>query len=49
LRVKVAETDKYVSERVNQAVKLYLAEDAEDLAAFERSVSTNPTCPLRTS
>lgn len=35
LRVKAAETDKSVSELVNQAVKLSLAEDAEDLAAFE--------------
>ena len=34
LRVKAAETDKSVSELVNQAVKLSLAEDAEDLAAF---------------
>jgi hypothetical protein len=35
LRVKAAETDRSVSELVNQAVKLSLAEDAEDLAAFE--------------
>ncbi len=35
LRVKAAETEKSVSELVNQAVKLSLAEDAEDIAAFE--------------
>jgi len=35
LRVKAAETEKSVSELVNEAVKLSLAEDAEDLAAFE--------------
>ena len=34
LRVKAAETDKLVSELVNQAVKLLLAEDAEDVAAL---------------
>lgn len=35
LRVKAAETDRSVSELVNQAVKLSLSEDAEDIAAFE--------------
>ncbi len=35
LRLKAAETDSSVSELVNNAVKLSLAEDAEDLAAFE--------------
>jgi hypothetical protein len=35
LRVKAAVTEKSVSELVNEAVKLSLAEDAEDLAAFE--------------
>ncbi len=35
LRLKAAETDLSVSELVNNAVKLSLAEDAEDLAAFE--------------
>ena len=34
LRVKAAETDKSVSDLVNQVVKLFLAEDAEDMAAF---------------
>ena len=35
LRVKAAETDRSMSELVNQAVKLSLSEDAEDIAAFE--------------
>jgi hypothetical protein len=35
LRLKAAETDQSISELVNAAVKLSLAEDAEDLAAFE--------------
>lgn len=35
LRIKAAETDRSVSELVNEAVKLRLAEDAEDLGAFE--------------
>lgn len=35
LRVKAAETDRSISELVNEGVKLGLAEDAEDLAAFE--------------
>ena len=35
LRLKAAETDRSLSEIVNDAVKLSLAEDAEDLAAFE--------------
>ena len=34
LRVKAAETDRSISELVNEAVQLRLAEDAEDLAAF---------------
>jgi hypothetical protein len=34
LRVKAAETDVSVSELVNEAVKLALREDAEDLASF---------------
>jgi len=36
LRLKAAETDSSVSELVNDAVKEALAEDAEDLAAFEK-------------
>jgi hypothetical protein len=34
LRVKAAATDQSLSELVNSAVRLSLAEDAEDLAAF---------------
>jgi hypothetical protein len=35
LRLKAAETDQSVSDLVNNAVKQCLAEDAEDLAAFD--------------
>ncbi|MGD8883016.1 MAG: CopG family transcriptional regulator [Desulfobacterales bacterium] len=35
LRIKAAETSSSISEIVSNAVKLALAEDAEDLAAFE--------------
>jgi len=35
LRLKAAETDSSVSELVNEAVRESLAEDADDLAAFE--------------
>jgi hypothetical protein len=35
LRLKAAETDRPISDLVNEAVKLALAEDAADLAAFE--------------
>lgn len=35
LRIKAAETERSLSELVNEAVKLSLLEDAEDLAAFE--------------
>jgi len=35
LRLKAAETDSSVSELVNDAVREALAEDAEDLAAFD--------------
>jgi hypothetical protein len=35
LRMKAAETSSSISEIVSHAVKLALAEDAEDLAAFE--------------
>ncbi len=35
LRVKAAQTDRTISNLVNEAVRLSLAEDAEDLAAFE--------------
>jgi hypothetical protein len=36
LRVKSAETEHSVSDLVNSAVKLALAEDAADLEAFEK-------------
>jgi len=39
LRVKAAETERSMSDLVNEAVQLSLAEDAEDLAAFEDRVS----------
>jgi len=44
LRLKAAAADRSISEMVNDAVKAALAEDAEDLAAFdqrrsERSIS----------
>ena len=44
LRLKAAAADRSISDMVNEAVKAALAEDAEDLAAFderkaERSVS----------
>ena len=42
LRVKAAETDVSVSELVNDAVRLRLAEDAEDLEAF-RTRAKEPT------
>jgi len=35
LKLKAAETSRSVSELVNNAVREALAEDAEDLAAFE--------------
>ena len=35
LRLKSAATERTMSDVVNEAVKLSLAEDAEDLAAFE--------------
>ena len=35
LRIKAAETDKSISDLVNEAVRIALAEDALDLAAFE--------------
>ena len=35
MRVKAAEMDRSLSDLVNEAVKLSLADDAEDLAVFE--------------
>jgi hypothetical protein len=36
LRLKAATSDKSISDMVNEAVKLSLAEDVEDLDAFEK-------------
>ncbi len=42
LRLKAVETDRSISELVNEAVRLSMLEDAEDLAAFdERRLETN--------
>jgi plasmid stability protein len=35
LRLRAAASDKSISDMVNEAVKLTLAEDAEDLTAFD--------------
>jgi pyruvate/2-oxoglutarate dehydrogenase complex dihydrolipoamide acyltransferase (E2) component len=35
LQLRAAETDQSISKIINDAVRLSLAEDAEDLAAFE--------------
>jgi len=45
LRVKAAETDKSISDLVNAAVRLSLAEDAEDLAAY-RTRAKEPNLDL---
>ncbi len=45
LRLKAAETDRSLSELVNEAVRNSLAEDAEDLAAFEDRVA-EPDMPF---
>jgi predicted transcriptional regulator len=42
LRHKAAETDRSLSDLVNDAVRASLAEDAEDLAAFEER-ATEPS------
>jgi len=44
LRVKAAETERSMSDLVNEAVQLSLAEDAEDLAAFADRVK-EPSMP----
>ena len=44
LRVKAAETDRSLSDLVNEAVQLSLAEDAEDLAAFADRIN-EPSLP----
>jgi len=45
LRLKAVETERSLSELVNEAVKTTLAEDAEDLAAFEERAS-EPNLPF---
>jgi len=45
LRLKAAETDRSMSDLVNEAVKLTLAEDAGDLAAFEERAQ-EPAMPF---
>lgn len=47
LRIKAAETDQSVSDIVNEAVRLALAEDAEDLAAF-RARAKEPNLDFET-
>jgi plasmid stability protein len=44
LRVKAAETERSLSDLVNEAVQQSLAEDAEDLAAFEDRIN-EPSFP----
>jgi plasmid stability protein len=39
LRIKAAATDRSMSEIVNEAVRVALTEDAEDLEAFEKRAS----------
>ncbi|MEA2005477.1 MAG: CopG family transcriptional regulator [Acidobacteriota bacterium] len=39
LRIKAAETSRSISDLINEAIKLSLAEDAEDLTAFEERMS----------
>ena len=45
LRLKAVETDRSLSDLVNEAVELTLAEDAEDLSAFEER-ATEPDLPF---
>ena len=45
LRIKAAETERTISELVNEAIGLALAEDADDLAEFERR-SAEPDLPF---
>jgi plasmid stability protein len=47
LRIKAAETDQSVSDIVNEAVRLALAEDAADLAAF-RARAKEPNLDFET-
>ena len=45
LRIKAAEADQPISRIINDAVRLSLAEDAEDLAAFEERAK-EPNLPF---
>lgn len=45
LRLKAAETDRSLSDLVNEAVRLNLDEDAEDLAAFKQR-AREPNLPF---
>jgi len=45
LKLKAAETDQSISDLVNHAVRQSLAEDAEDLAAFDERAS-EPDLPF---
>ena len=45
LRLKAAETDRSLSDLVNEAVQLSLADDAEDLAALKQR-SREPNLPF---
>ena len=47
LRLKAAATDRSISEIVNDAVRAALAEDAEDLAAFDERMD-EPSVSLET-
>jgi plasmid stability protein len=47
LRIKAAETSRSMSDIVNEAVRNALAEDAEDLAAFEERAA-EPLVPYET-
>ena len=47
LRLKAAETERSVSDLVNEAVSQSLAEDAEDLAAIDNRVN-EPNLPYET-
>ena len=47
LRLQAVETSRSVSELINDAVRAELAEDAEDMATFERRVK-EPTVAFET-
>jgi len=47
LRIKAAETDRSISDLVGDAVRWALAEDAEDLQAFDERAS-EPDLPFET-